>query len=126
MCSTPRGGTVKRYPTVKPFFADPKFREIARRSNLAYEKRQEEKRQGMLDSEHPHVKVVRIARVTCPTHILKLKACLEDIAPRETLKIIPGTRAVLTDLTAACRALGHAVEQVDDMNGGELYVTRAY
>jgi TusA-related sulfurtransferase len=106
--------------------ADPAFTDIVRRSNIAYEKRQAEKRQRMLDSTHPHVKVVNIVRVACPTHILKLKTCLGQIAPFETLRIIPGTLAVLTDLTAACRALGHAVEQVDDANGSELYVTRSY
>ncbi|WP_260292597.1 sulfurtransferase TusA family protein [Sedimenticola hydrogenitrophicus] len=126
MCSTPGRRTVIRRPTAKPLSADPAFTDMVRRSNIAYEKRQVEKRQRMLDSEHPHVKVVNIARVACPTHILKLKECLGDIAPFETLRIIPGTAAVLTDLTAACRALGHAVEQVDDANGGELYVTRLY
>lgn len=126
MCSTPGRRTVIKHPSPKPLSADPEFSDIVRRSNIAYEKRQAEKRQRMLDSEHPHVKVVSISRVACPSHILKLKASLANIAPFETLKIIPGTAAVLTDLTAACRALGHGVEQVDDENGSELYVTRSY
>jgi TusA-related sulfurtransferase len=94
------------------------------RSNVAYEKRQAEKRQRMLKSDHPHVGVARIEHVACPLHILELKRQLARIAPAETLRILPGDPAVITDLIAACRALGHDAQRVAAIGGDELYVTR--
>ena len=125
MCSTPGRRTATRYTTTKPLSADPGFSDMLRRSNISHEMRQREKRRKMLESQHPHVKAVRIDRVACPIHILKLKAHLRDIGLHETLKITAGTLSVLTDLTSACHALGHAVELVEDKHGPALYVTRA-
>lgn len=121
MSSTPRRHTLTTLSTVKPPSVDAEFTDIVRRSNLSCDIPQ----QGP-DLKQPPVKVVQISHVACPSHILKLKSCLEDIAPLETLRIIPGTHAVLTDLAAACRALGHRAERVEGAELDELHVTRAY
>jgi len=71
-------------------------------------------------------RVVRISQVACPVPILKLQACLADIRPQECLTIIPGNRAVLNELEAACRCLGHPVVRVAGAGQDELQVTRAY
>lgn len=78
----------------------------------------------MLESEHPHVSVTRIEHIACPLHILELKNQLARIAPTETLRILCGHPAMITDLTAACRAFGHDVKRVATTAGKELYVTR--
>lgn len=78
----------------------------------------------MPNSTYPHVKVAHIDRVACPLHILELKKNLNEIAPSETLKVIPGNRAVASELIAACHSLGHETRMVDNNERMELYVTR--
>lgn len=75
-------------------------------------------------STYPHVRVAHIDRVACPLHILELKKHLNEIAPSETLKVIPGNPAVASELIAACNSLGHKTRMIDNNESMELYVTR--
>ena len=78
----------------------------------------------MQNPTYPHVKVAHIDRVACPLHILELKKNLNEIAPSETLKVIPGNPAVASELIAACHSLGHEIKMFDNNESMELYVTR--
>lgn len=125
MCSTPG----RRVPQQKRRPADTlanygNYANMVRRSNAAYELRQTEKRQLMLESEHPHVKEVVIERVACPLHIIQLKNALKELQTAETLQIKAGNYAVVTDLVAASKALGHATKVVLAEARAFLYVTK--
>ncbi len=57
-------------------------------------------------------KEITIERIACPLHVLALKKGLDAIENDQTLKIHVGGANVSRELTAACQALGHGVEQI--------------
>ena len=123
MHSTTNGGTVRRIHqrTVSvPSYAD--YPAVKALSTAGDESVQRER----TDSPHPFTKVVHIERVACPMHVVKLKGSLNGIGVFETLKVIPGSAAVMTELIAACRSLGHKPERNDNEGRAELFVTRMH
>lgn len=127
MCSSPGRRTLNRTPLHSaPSQSYAEYSAMVARSNISYTQRQQEKKQQMIDSKYPHVRVVKINRLVCPLHILTLKKNLDKIAPSETLKVIPGNHALEKDLIAACHSLGHKTLLVDNEGHQELYVTRLH
>jgi TusA-related sulfurtransferase len=83
-------------------------------------------RQEKMNSPRPQTKAVRIDRVTCPLHVLQLKNGLKKIDVCETLRVIPGSAAVVTELVAACHSLGHESVMIDNEGRQELIVTKMH
>ena len=128
MCSPPRGGTRIDRPLSVELATPSDFARMLRESSIRVEQWQIMKRQHMLNSVIPHVKVTQIKRVSCPAHLYQLKNSLAEIKPSETLRVITNSIAVRNDLTAACQILGHKVRQIntDSETSKDLYITRSH
>ena len=77
-----------------------------------------------LNAVPAHVRTAHIERVACPLHIIELTKNLKKIEVSETLKIIVGGQAVISELLSACHSLGHGTLIIENEGHKELFVTR--
>ena len=83
-----------------------------------------EKKQHKLNAIPNYVRTAYIKRVACPLHIIELTNNLNKIEISETLKIIVGGQAVISELLSACHSLGHKTLLIENNGRNELFVTR--
>ena len=70
-------------------------------------------------------KEINIERVVFPLHILQLKKGLKQIEQKEILRVILGQPAVVNEVLAACKALGHEVEIKTENNHQTLFIEKS-
>ena len=71
-----------------------------------------------------YVRTTHIAHVACPLHIIELTKNLKKIEISETLRIIVGGQAVVSELLSASHSLGHETLLIENKGHKELFVTR--
>lgn len=66
---------------------------------------------------------ITIDRIACPLHVISLRKGLDKIKNNEVLKVNTGGKNVSQELTSACTAMGHVVnEQIESDDKTILYV----
>ena len=127
MCSTPHRRPVKkssRSSCSSNMMPYEQYSSMISRSNASYQQRQIEKRNYLLSQPHPHVKAITLSHFIYPSHIIRIKDAIEEIAKSETLKITVINTVLAQDILSTCHILGHQCELEEKNDKHMLYITR--
>jgi len=79
-------------------------------------------RRQLLEKDFDIGQELKINNIICPSHILNLKNALQQIEPKQTLKITVPSKVIHDELLSAAQQMGHQIESCD--SNQFLYVTK--